>query len=165
MIAIRRARLKDAAVLGRLKCDAFREKRKIYTDSPIDPDTESFPDFIKAIADHDSDYRVILYKKRKEDAYSVIGGIRVIPAGADTYCIAPFYLGPDYQDRGYGGKVLERVISKYPDAKAFKLTATLEDKAVVRFYEKHGFTFTGEKACLAKGATLGVFIRKIEPDS
>ncbi len=160
MIALRKARLRDAFKLDKVKLAAFKEKRKLYKDSPIDPDSEPFIEFIRSLFDSKSDYRAILYKEKTEEDYRIIGGIRLIKTGESSYCIAPFYIEPCFQGRGIGGKVLERVLSDYPKKTVFTLTATLEDEGVVRFYERHSFVFNGDKAEITEGATLGVFVRK-----
>ena len=60
MIALRKARLRDAFKLDKVKLAAFKEKRKLYKDSPIDPDSEPFIEFIRSLFDSKSDYRAIL---------------------------------------------------------------------------------------------------------
>jgi diamine N-acetyltransferase len=63
------------------------------------------------------------------------------------YYLWRFMIDSKYQRRGYGRKVLEKVITnirKNPEAKALTLSLVRIDGSAELFYRKFGFEFTGE---------------------
>lgn len=56
----------------------------------------------------------------------------------DTIYINTLYLQPDYRYRGYGGKIIERIIHDFPD-KNIELDVFKENKQAISLYRSLGF--------------------------
>lgn len=154
MIALRPVRAVDILPLLCIKDRAFADKRWRYMDCEINPDDEKFSSFVKAVFDTESDYYCIYVKTGRK--HSLAGAIQICPDGENTCSIAPLFIAPEYQGYGIGSKVLQYIYKTYPD-KNIILTATMEDKGVISFYEKNGFRFSGKSVRLGTHATLGLY--------
>jgi GNAT superfamily N-acetyltransferase len=71
-------------------------------------------------------------------------GFFALRALEDFWWLDHFYIHPEWQGRGVGGRVLDVLIAKADDAgKPVELNA-LRDSPSNRFYRRHGFVQTGE---------------------
>ena len=81
---------------------------------------------------------------------------RIVVDGAPAGCVASwpepvaawriehFYLAPDFQRRGLGSAVLQRLLNEAPaDVRLFRVGA-LRDSDANRFYQRHGFVPVSE---------------------
>lgn len=71
-----------------------------------------------------------------------VGSIAIRPEAHEQW-IEHFYLAPEMQGRGLGGAVLARVLTRYRDARPFRLNV-LRGSAARRLYERHGFTLESD---------------------
>ena len=71
-------------------------------------------------------------------------GFFALRALEDLWWLDHFYIHPEWQGRGFGGRVLDVLLAKADDAgKSVELNA-LRDSPSNRFYRRHGFVQTGE---------------------
>lgn len=54
-------------------------------------------------------------------------------------------LHPDERKKGYGSVILSDLKASHPEIRTIRLDVQQRNKAALAFYEKHGFTVTGEE--------------------
>ncbi len=62
----------------------------------------------------------------------------------DHLLLEHFYIAPDFQNRGLGSLVLNRLMREAGQAQKTIRLSTLKQSDAARFYEKHGFCKSGE---------------------
>lgn len=66
----------------------------------------------------------------------------------DKHWIPRFMIGEGYQGKGYGKKAMYKlieIISKHEDCERIRLSVVPENQGAIAFYQRLGFTMTGEK--------------------
>ena len=83
-------------------------------------------------------YSNSLYMIGAYDGDDLIGIIRVVGDGHSIIYIQDIIVLPDYQRRGIGKDLLERVLEKYAHVYQ-KILLTMNEEKTVKFYESVGF--------------------------
>ena len=83
-------------------------------------------------------YSNSLYMIGAYDGDDLIGIIRVVGDGHSIIYIQDIIVLPDYQRRGIGKDLLERVLEKYVHVYQ-KILLTMNEEKTVKFYESVGF--------------------------
>ncbi len=83
-------------------------------------------------------YSNSLYMIGAYDGDNLIGIIRVVGDGHSIIYIQDIIVQPDYQRRGIGKDLLERVLEKYAHVYQ-KILLTMNEEKTVKFYESVGF--------------------------
>jgi len=83
-------------------------------------------------------YKSSLYTIGAYDGDDLIGIIRVVGDGHSIIYIQDIIVLPDYQRRGIGKDLLERVLEKYAHVYQ-KILLTMNEEKTVKFYESVGF--------------------------
>lgn len=72
--------------------------------------------------------------------------------------LGPFFILPEYQGRGYGGKVIELVEELHGD-KHWELVTIFQEKKLIHLYEKAGYKRHGEFLKIDKSMSLVKYIK------
>jgi GNAT superfamily N-acetyltransferase len=75
----------------------------------------------------------------------VLAGCVALKPQGDALELDTFYLDPRFQGGGLGSAVLRRLLDEADDAGKPVVLTVLKDSAAIRFYERHGFAYTGEE--------------------
>lgn len=70
-------------------------------------------------------------------------GVVAVRPEPDAQWIEHFYLAPEVQGRGIGGRVLQHVMALCADARPFRINV-LQGSAARRLYERAGFVYESE---------------------
>lgn len=87
------------------------------------------------------------------DGDDVVGlaAVEYIPENEDydRHWVPRFMIGEEFQGKGYGKlamkKIIEMIISQYPDCQRVRLSVVPENAGAIRFYKNLGFVETDEK--------------------
>jgi len=78
------------------------------------------------------------------EADGAFAGCVTLGRADDHFELEHFYLTPDCQGRGIGAAVLARLLAEADAAGLPIRLGVLQRSPAARFYERHGFRFTGE---------------------
>lgn len=93
----------------------------------------------------------------------IIGGVRLrILEDIEKAKIGPIMIKRNYQGQGYGQQVMIIIEERFPNYKTFVLDTIKQEKQLVSFYKKLGYSLTGEEIILNKTMTLVFFEKNIE---
>lgn len=84
-----------------------------------------------------SDYYLIKFQNE------FIGGLRAVEKQDGVFSISPMFVLPEFQNKGIGYVVIQKVLTLYPHAIAWRLVTILQEKRDCHFYEKCGFYRSG----------------------
>lgn len=82
--------------------------------------------------------------------------------GETTVLIYRLYVHPDHQGKGIGHKLLENILSEFPDAKLAKIEVEKFNIKAISFYEKNGFNKVDVKEETVEGETLKCIVMEKE---
>ena len=134
MIHLKRARLSDAESMHRMQVTAFLPLLRKYGSMAINPACETLWRVREKIArDH---YYFIM------DGRRAVGGIRVVIGGGQRKVIAPLFILPEYQNRGFAQRAV-REVERLHGGSGWYLDTLLEEPGNCHLYEKLGYHRTG----------------------
>ena len=86
------------------------------------------------------------YKIIDEESNNIIGGIFAFELDdKNTFKIAQFYLGDEYQHLGYGSYVLNKLLDINPEVKTWYVDTIMQEEYNVEFYKHIGFVVIDEE--------------------
>ena len=144
----------DAKNLYDIQVKAFESLLKKYEDYDISPAKETIEYTIGRINYPFGVYYKIIFEEK------LIGGIRIQWWNNRTcYRISPIFILPEYQNRGIGREVINKVEKIYVRALTWELETILEEEKNCNFYERLGYRKTGESKKINSKTTI-VFYKK-----
>jgi Acetyltransferase (GNAT) family. len=148
MILLKRAGLAECNRIHEMQVIAFQELLDKYQDYETNPAMETV-DLVRGRIDQDHmDYYLIF----AGDAD--IGAIRVVRLPDEVCRIAPVFILPGYQGRGYAKEVFCQIEQMYPQVKKWKLETIKEEPKLCGLYEAVGYRLTGREEIVKPGMTL-----------
>jgi len=142
------ARAGDAERIWQLKREAFLPLYEKYRDDATSPAKESLDKVIWQLQDERTAYYFISVGKQQ------IGAVRVVERKSAVFTISPIFLLPQYQNKGIGSIVINKLFQSYKGAVAWRLSTILQEERNCHFYEKLGFRKTGEKTEVQENMTI-----------
>ena len=152
-ISLRKADLKDAMTIHRMKVKAFLPLLDKYQDFETSPANEPLEKIITQMKQSFTDYFIIYHLE------VAVGGIRVVKKDNQIYSISPIFILPEHQGKGIAQKVFTLLEQIYDDAKLWTLGTILQEKGNCYLYEKIGYKKTGATKVINNKMTM-VFFEK-----
>jgi ribosomal protein S18 acetylase RimI-like enzyme len=127
----------EANELLKIQKEAFYSDLIKYKDYHTNPAAESLDYF--------------LYRMQNSLHYSIsingrlAGGICLIKQTKDHYYLYRVFLGSEFQNKGYGSKILKQLEGQFPQVKKWSLDTPKDNRRNRHFYEKFGYTKIGER--------------------
>lgn len=142
------AKAEDAERIHQLKREAFLPLYEKYRDDATSPAKEKLDKVILQLQDEKTAYYFISVGEQQ------IGAVRVVERESAVFSISPIFILPQYQDKGIGSIVINKLFQSYKSAVAWKLSTILQEERNCHFYEKLGFRKTGEKTEVQENMTI-----------
>jgi GNAT superfamily N-acetyltransferase len=124
----------DISILTEMAIAAFEEDKIKYGEYPPAIDFENKT--LRFIEDGFS------FKFVKEN--DIIGGAVVFNTAAGSCRLGCFFISHEYQNQGFGQKIMKLLEDEFPDAHKWELDTPHLSFRNHHFYEKAGYTKTGE---------------------
>ncbi|MDO4298516.1 MAG: GNAT family N-acetyltransferase [Lachnospiraceae bacterium] len=143
----------DVELLYRLQLAAFMPLYEKYHDDETSPAKETLERITEKITAPNSEFYLIRF------AGKAVGGIRIRHGQSDIMqsdvnWISPFFVVPEFQNRGIGGKAIRKIFEMYPETLAWKLNTIKQERGNCHLYEKCGFVKTGTEYAVNEQMTL-----------
>ena len=144
----------DAEKIHNMKYKAFLPVYEKYHDDETNPAMEKIEKVIRQIRSEGSDYYLICVGEE------ITGAIRIVQRKNEEefipgeYKISPFFILPEFQNRGIGFAAIQNVFHQYPQAKIWRLDTIKQEAGNCYLYEKCGFVRVGEEKPINESMTL-----------
>lgn len=152
-ISLQKAALCDCAEIHALQIGAFACLLEKYRDTATNPGAEPLERIVQRMEQPNTDYYFI-----RLDAAN-IGAIRVVRIDATVCRIAPVFVLPAYQNKGYTQQAIRMAEALYPAAVRWELDTIKQEPKLCHLYEKLGYRQTGRQEDIQPGMTI-VFYEK-----
>jgi GNAT superfamily N-acetyltransferase len=129
-IPIIKASLEDAAQILALQKVAYQSEAALYNDWTIPPLTQTLPQL-----EVEFDTRVFL---KAVHADQIVGSVRV-SSDCETCLIGRLIVAPDYQRKGIGTLLMERVETLFSNVKRLELFTGSRSIGNIRLYQRLGY--------------------------
>lgn len=148
---------RDAGLIHSMQCEAFLPLYEKYHDDDTSPVKESIQNVIRKIqkGERKSDYYLIRYQNQ------TVGAVRATEERnkrngreKDILWISPIFILPEYQNRGIGYTVIQKLFQLYDHVITWRLYTILQEAGNCHFYEKCGFVKTGKEKKVNDAMTL-----------
>lgn len=154
-ISLQKAALGDCAEIHAMQVEAFAELLEKYHDTATNPGAEPLERIVLRMEQPNTDYYFIRLDEQN------IGAIRVVRRD-DTACrIAPVFLLPTYQNRGYAQQAIRMAQARYPNAKLWELDTIKQEPKLCYLYEKMGYRQTGKEEDIQPGMTIVFYEKRV----
>lgn len=148
MIELKKAEPRDCRAIHAMQVEAFAELLEKYGDAATNPGAEPLERIEARMAQDATDYYLILAESRQ------IGAARVQRLPENVYRVAPIFILPAFQGKGYAQAAVGALEEMYPQAEAWKLDTIREEAKLCHLYEKLGYRRTGREEILQPGMTI-----------
>ncbi len=135
-IKIIRTRLEEVEILLEIQKEAFQPDLELYQDFDSNPAVEPI-DRLKLKVERYYYYTIFIDGK-------IVGGIDIRPLEENHYRLNRIFLHPNFQDKGYGSKIIKIIEDEFPFAKKWSLDTPFKNFRNHHFYEKLGYRKVGE---------------------
>ncbi|WP_158175849.1 GNAT family N-acetyltransferase [Heyndrickxia camelliae] len=136
-IKIARTNINEAQELYAIQKQAFQSDLERYSDYKTNPAAETMNSFLQRII---FSYHYTIYIHDK-----VAGSIDIRRISDDHFVVNQICLNPDRQNQGYGSKIMKMIEEMFPNVKNWSLKTQKDNEKNRHFYEKAGYTLTGEQ--------------------
>ena len=159
MIELKKAEPQDCGAIHAMQVEAFAELLEKYRDTATSPGAEP-PERIEArMAQDATDYYLILAKGHQ------IGAVRVQRLPENVCRVAPIFILPAFQGKGYAQAAMGALEEMYPQAEAWRLDTIKEEAKLCHLYEKLGYRRTGQEEVLQPGMTIAYYEKQKRAES
>ena len=148
MIELKKAGPRDCGAIHVMQVEAFAELLEKYGDTSTNPGAEPLERIEARMAQDATDYYLILAKGHQ------IGAVRVQRLPENVCRVAPIFILPAFQGKGYAQAAMEALEEMYPQAEAWRLDTIKEEAKLCHLYEKLGYRRTGQEEVLQPGMTI-----------
>ncbi len=135
-ISIIQAEPGDAAEILALQKVAYQSEAKLNDDWSIPPLTQT-------LSEIEAEFKSKTFLKAM-DGNKIIGSVRAV-LDSDTCHIGRLMVFPEYQGKGIGTRMLEKIEAAFPDAKRFELFTGTKSAHNIRLYKRLGYKECREK--------------------
>ncbi|MBQ3583528.1 MAG: GNAT family N-acetyltransferase [Lachnospiraceae bacterium] len=144
----------DAKLIHEMKYEAFLPLYQKYHDDETSPVLEKIEDVIRKIKKEGSDYYIIQLDGENVGAIRISYRVLQNSFVGSVFYISPVFILPEYQNRGIGYQVMQKIFEKYKKAKRWKLDTIKQEPGNCYLYEKCGFVRTGKERVINENMTL-----------
>ena len=148
MIELKKAEPQDCGAIHAMQVEAFAELLEKYRDTATSPGAEPLERIEARMAQEATDYYLILAKGHQ------IGAVRVQRLLENVCRVAPIFILPAFQGKGYAQAAMGALEEMYPQAEAWRLDTIREEAKLCHLYEKLGYRRTGQEEVLQPGMTI-----------
>jgi len=153
-ITLRKAFIEDCSLIHQMQVASFRSLLEKYHDLDTNPGAEPLNRVVERMEQPFTDYYFIQMSEVK------IGVIRVVRRSDDVCRIAPIFVLPEFQGKGYAQLAMLTAEQLYPKATLWQLATILQEEKLCYFYEKLGYRRTGELENIQPGMDI-VYYEKL----
>ncbi|MGV3465444.1 MAG: GNAT family N-acetyltransferase [Heyndrickxia sp.] len=136
-IKIARTNINEAPQLYTIQKHAFGSDLKRYKDFTTNPAVETMNSFLQRII-FSYHYTIFIHDE-------IAGSIDIRRISEDHFALNQLCLHPSLQNQGYGTKIMNMIEEMLPNVKIWSLKTQKDNKRNRHFYEKAGYTLTGEQ--------------------
>lgn len=154
---------KDAELIHNMKYEAFLPLYEKYHDDATSPVKEKIDKVIWQLTYPGSEYYLIVVDGKNAGAvrvarkYVIQDGERVLLP--DTNFISPIFILPEFQNRGIGQRVFEKLFELYGNVMDWRLDTIKQEAGNCHFYEKCGFVRGGEEKRVNERMSLVDYVK------
>ena len=153
-IQLRKATIEDCEQIHRMQVASFRALLEKYYDLETNPGAEPLSRVVERMQQPFTDYYLILLNG------SEIGVIRVVRRSEDVCRVAPLFILPEFQGKGYAQAAMLAAERLYPEATLWQLSTIFQEEKLCYLYEKLGYRRTGETETIQPGMDIICFEKK-----
>lgn len=135
-LTIRRTELSEAEEILSVQREAFKDDLEKYKDFRTNPANEPINRLIFKI-EKNTHYTIFLENK-------IIGGAEIRVENEVGCYINRIFLLPEYQNRGFGTRIMNFFENEYPKVRKWTLCTPFKNTRNAHFYEKLGYKKVGE---------------------
>lgn len=129
-ISIIQAEAKDAADILALQKVAYQGEAKLNNDWTIPPLTQTLPEI-----EAEFETKIFLKAVNRD---KIIGSVRAF-LDSGTCHIGRLIVFPEYQGKGIGTRMMEKIEAAFPNAKRFELFTGTKSAHNIRLYKRLGY--------------------------
>ena len=129
-ISIIQAEAKDAADILALQKVAYQGEAKLNNDWTIPPLTQTLPEI-------EAEFETKIFLKAV-NGDKIIGSVRAF-LDSGTCHIGRLIVFPEYQGKGIGTRMMEKIEAAFPNAKRFELFTGTKSAHNIRLYKRLGY--------------------------
>lgn len=159
MIELKKAEPQDCGAIHAMQVEAFAELLEKYRDTATSPGAEPLERIEARMAQDATDYYLILAKGHQ------IGAVRVQRLPENVCRVAPIFILPAFQGKGYAQAAMGALEKMYPHAEAWRLDTIREEAKLCHLYEKLGYRRTGQEEVLQPGMTIVYYEKQKRAES
>ena len=159
MIELKKAEPQDCGAIHAMQVEAFAELLEKYRDTATSPGAEPLERIEARMAQDATDYYLILAKGHQ------IGAVRVQRLLENVCRVAPIFILPAFQGKGYAQAAMGALEEMYPHAEAWRLDTIREEAKLCHLYEKLGYRRTGQEEVLQPGMTIVYYEKQKRAES
>jgi ribosomal protein S18 acetylase RimI-like enzyme len=153
LATIETATRRDLPEILALQHLAYLSEGELYNDF-------SLPPLLQTLQEINTDFNSQLFLKAIADT-RLVGSVRAYGESGTCY-VGRLIVHPDFQDRGIGGRLLDEIESRFPNARRYELFTGQLSKKPLHIYEKRGYQpFRTEQ--IHEGLTI-VYLEKRRQD-
>lgn len=154
-ISLRKANIEDCAEIHALQIKSFASLLEKYRDTATNPGAEPLERIVQRMEQPHTDYYFIRLDGEN------IGAIRIVRLD-DTACrIAPVFLLPTFQNKGFAQQAISLAEALYPAAARWELDTIKQESKLCHLYEKLGYRQTGKEEVLQPGMTIVFYEKRV----
>ena len=153
-VQLRKATIEDCEQIHRMQVASFRALLEKYHDLETNPGAEPLSRVVERMQQPFTDYYLILLNGTE------IGVIRVVRRSEDVCRVAPLFILPGFQGKGYAQAAMLAAERLYPEATLWQLSTILQEEKLCYLYEKLGYRRTGETETIQPGMDIICFEKK-----
>lgn len=157
MITLEKANINDCYKIHEMQVIAFKALLNKYQDAETNPGAESVDSIIRRMKQEFTDYYFITIDNQK------IGAIRILRLGNGKSRIAPMFILPEFQNKGYAQQVISKAENMYPETVQWELDTIKQEDKLCHLYEKLGYAPTGKEEQIKDGMTIIFYSKVLKP--
>lgn len=149
----------DEKLIHAMKYSSFLPLYNRYKDDKTSPAKESIDKVIDQLKNKSSDYYIITVDSKP------VGAVRIVDDGIENnyriYRISPLFIIPEYQNKGIGYGVINRIFDIYKQADIWRLSTIKQEKGNCHLYEKCGFQLVENETPINDKMTIVYYEKRL----
>lgn len=155
MLTLNKANMNDCCEIHGMQVIAFKELLDKYQDIHTNPGAESVEHITRRMEQDFTDYYFISLNSLH------IGAVRIVRLDRDKARIAPMFILPEFQGKGYAQQILEQLENLYPNTSIWELDTIKQESKLCHLYEKMGYIPTGKEEIIKDDMTIIFYEKRV----